>query len=669
MEKREAKSKIQSLSTEINKHNHLYYVLDQPIISDGQFDVLLKELKDLESVFPELLLPNSPTQRVGSDPLPSFEQVNHEIPMLSLGNAFNDQDLGNWYKRISSSIDSNKFEIACELKFDGLAVSLLYENGIFVRGATRGNGSIGENITLNLKTIKSIPLTLTGNPPSLLEVRGEVFIPKSQFLTMNQKRENEGLQTYANTRNTAAGSLRQLDSKITAERPLDIFIYGVGATNSPDFNNSHWENLEKLKQFGFKINPYNELVKNIESAISYYEKWLSKKESIDYDCDGIVFKINEIDFQEILGSVGREPRWAIAYKFPAEQVVTKLLDIQTNIGRTGSINPYAILEPVEVGGVIVRQATLHNEEYIIAKDLRIGDWVTVERAGEVIPQIVHRNESRRNGSEIIFKMPSLCPSCNAITSRLENESALYCTNAQCPAQLERLLEHFVSKTAMDIDGLGIKTTTSLIDNELIHDVSDIYFLDKNKLENIERMGEKSIKNLLDSIEKSKSQPFSRLITGLGISHVGSEVAEILVNEFKNIDSLMNVTADELQQIPSIGPKIAISLVDFFQKETNRRIIEKLKTAGIKTELEKQNSGSENNLLNQQKFVVTGKMENFSRTEIQNLIKENGGLVTNQVSNSTNFLIAGSDSGSKLNSAIENNVKVISESEFLAMISS
>ncbi|MCH2310165.1 MAG: NAD-dependent DNA ligase LigA [SAR202 cluster bacterium] len=669
MEKREAKSKIQSLSTEINKHNHLYYVLDQPIISDGQFDVLLKELKDLESVFPELLLPNSPTQRVGSDPLPSFEQVNHEIPMLSLGNAFNDQDLGNWYKRISSSIDSNKFEIACELKFDGLAVSLLYENGIFVRGATRGNGSIGENITLNLKTIKSIPLTLTGNPPSLLEVRGEVFIPKSQFLTMNQKRENEGLQTYANTRNTAAGSLRQLDSKITAERPLDIFIYGVGATNSPDFNNSHWENLEKLKQFGFKINPYNELVKNIESAISYYEKWLSKKESIDYDCDGIVFKINEIDFQEILGSVGREPRWAIAYKFPAEQVVTKLLDIQTNIGRTGSINPYAILEPVEVGGVIVRQATLHNEEYIIAKDLRIGDWVTVERAGEVIPQIVHRNESRRNGSEIIFKMPSLCPSCNAITSRLENESALYCTNAQCPAQLERLLEHFVSKTAMDIDGLGIKTTTSLIDNELIHDVSDIYFLDKNKLENIERMGEKSIKNLLDSIEKSKSQPFSRLITGLGISHVGSEVAEILVNEFKNIDSLMNVTADELQQIPSIGPKIAISLVDFFQKETNRRIIEKLKTAGIKTELENQNSGSENNLLNQQKFVVTGKMENFSRTEIQNLIKENGGLVTNQVSNSTNFLIAGSDSGSKLNSAIENNVKVISESEFLAMISS
>ena len=669
MEKREAKSKIQSLSTEINKHNHLYYVLDQPIISDGQFDVLLKELKDLESVFPELLLPNSPTQRVGSDPLPSFEQVNHEIPMLSLGNAFNDQDLGNWYKRISSSIDSDKFEIACELKFDGLAVSLLYENGIFVRGATRGNGSIGENITLNLKTIKSIPLTLTGNPPSLLEVRGEVFIPKSQFLTMNQKRENEGLQTYANTRNTAAGSLRQLDSKITAERPLDIFIYGVGATNSPDFNNSHWENLEKLKQFGFKINPYNELVKNIESAISYYEKWLSKKESIDYDCDGIVFKINEIDFQEILGSVGREPRWAIAYKFPAEQVVTKLLDIQTNIGRTGSINPYAILEPVEVGGVIVRQATLHNEEYIIAKDLRIGDWVTVERAGEVIPQIVHRNKSRRNGSEIIFKMPSLCPSCNAITSRLENESALYCTNAQCPAQLERLLEHFVSKTAMDIDGLGIKTTTSLIDNELIHDVSDIYFLDKNKLENIERMGEKSIKNLLDSIEKSKSQPFSRLITGLGISHVGSEVAEILVNEFKNIDSLMNVTADELQQIPSIGPKIAISLVDFFQKETNRRIIEKLKTAGIKTELENQNSGSENNLLNQQKFVVTGKMENFSRTEIQNLIKENGGLVTNQISNSTNFLIAGSDSGSKLNSAIENNVKVISESEFLAMISS
>ena len=328
MEKREAKSKIQSLSTEINKHNHLYYVLDQPIISDGQFDVLLKELKDLESVFPELLLPNSPTQRVGSDPLPSFEQVNHEIPMLSLGNAFNDQDLGNWYKRISSSIDSNKFEIACELKFDGLAVSLLYENGIFVRGATRGNGSIGENITLNLKTIKSIPLTLTGNPPSLLEVRGEVFIPKSQFLTMNQKRENEGLQTYANTRNTAAGSLRQLDSKITAERPLDIFIYGVGATNSPDFNNSHWENLEKLKQFGFKINPYNELVKNIESAISYYEKWLSKKESIDYDCDGIVFKINEIDFQEILGTVGREPRWSPN----CNNIAPKLLCTETLLG-------------------------------------------------------------------------------------------------------------------------------------------------------------------------------------------------------------------------------------------------------------------------------------------------------------------------------------------------
>ena len=669
MEKTEAKSKIQTLSLEINKHNHLYYVLDQPIISDGQYDLLLKELKELESIFPEFLLPNSPTQRVGSDPLPSFEQVAHEIPMLSLGNAFNDQDLGNWHKRISSSINSDKFEIACELKFDGLAVSLLYENGIFVRGATRGNGSTGENITLNLKTIKSIPLTLTGNPPSLLEVRGEVFIPKSQFLAMNKKREKEGLQTYANTRNTAAGSLRQLDSKITAERPLDIFIYGVGSSNSLDFNNSHWDNLQKLKLFGFKVNPHNELVKNLESATNFYKKWLSEKESIDYDCDGIVFKVNQINSQEILGSVGREPRWAIAYKFPAEQAVTKLLDIQTNIGRTGTINPYAILEPVEVGGVIVRQATLHNEEYIASKDLRIGDWVTVERAGEVIPQIVHRDQSRRNGSEIIFKMPSICPNCSAITSRIENESALYCTNAQCPAQLERLLEHFVSKVAMDIDGLGIKTTSSLIDNGLINDVSDIYFLDKNHLENIDRMGEKSINNLLDSIEKSKSKPFSRMITGLGISHVGSEVAEILVNEFKNIDSLMNVTVEELQQIPSIGPKIAISLVDFFQKETNRRIIEKLKTAGIKTELNNQNTKSHNNLLNQQKFVVTGKMENFSRHEIQNLIKENGGLVTNQVSNSTNFLIAGSDAGSKLNTAIENNVTILTESEFLEMISS
>ncbi len=662
--------KIESLRNALHEHNHRYYVLDQPTISDYRFDQMLRELQQLEKDYPEFNDLNSPTQRVGGGVTKSFETIAHRFPMYSLSNTYSREELELWEERLQKILGTEAvITYSCELKFDGLAVSLLYENGIFVRGATRGNGSIGENITLNLKTIKSIPLTLTGNPPSLLEVRGEVFIPKSQFLTLNQKREHAGLQTYANTRNTAAGSLRQLDSKITAERPLDIFIYGVGSTNSPDFNNSHWENLEKLKLFGFKVNPYNELAKTPESAISFYEKWLSKKELIDYDCDGIVFKINQIDFQEILGTVGREPRWAIAYKFPAEQAVTKLLDIQTNIGRTGSINPYAILEPVEVGGVIVRQATLHNEEYIISKDLRIGDWVTVERAGEVIPQIVHRNESRRNGSEIIFKMPSLCPSCSSITSRLENEAALYCTNAQCPAQLERLLEHFVSKVAMDIDGLGIKTTTSLIDNGLIGDVSDIFFLDKNNLENIERMGEKSINNLINSIEKSKSQPFSRVITGLGISHVGSEVAEILVNEFKNIDSLMNVTAEELQQIPSIGPKIAISLVDFFQKETNRLIIEKLKTSGIKTELENQNGKSNNNLLNQQKFVVTGKMENFSRTEIQNLIKENGGLVTNQVSNSTNFLIAGSDAGSKLNTAIENNVTILSESEFLKMISS
>ena len=665
-----ARDRIKELRTEIDHHNHLYFVENSPVISDSEYDLLMRELVTLESEYPGLVTPQSPTQRVGGKLLDGFQEVAHELPMLSLGNAFNSNEMRAWHNRISGILESNDFDMSCELKFDGLAVSLLYENGIFVRGATRGDGTTGENVTLNLKTIRSIPLSLRGDIPARFEVRGEVYFPKSEFERFNSSREESGLQSYANPRNTAAGSLRQLDPSVTSKRPLDIFIYSLGwAEGNLPMPGTHLGTLGFLKTLGFKINPHNFLASSLEEAIDFYENWTQERENLDYECDGVVVKVDRLDYQQHLGTVGREPRWAVAHKFPATQATTRLLDIRVNIGRTGTINPYAVLEPVEVGGVTVRQATLHNEDYISSKDLRIGDFVVIERAGEVIPQIVRSNELLRDGSESKFVMPSKCPSCGGQTSRNIDEAALYCTNASCPAQLARLVEHFVSKSSMDIDGMGGKLGVALISNDLIFDVADIYTLRREHLLGMDRMAERSTSNLLDAIEDSKKRPLSRLLAALGIRHVGTEVADSLADRYGDIDCLLAASEEELLAIPAIGPKIVQSVSEYFSSDSNRRVLDKLKKAGVNTKSRNGESSSQpiQQILAGLRFVVTGRLENFSRSDIQDLIKQLGGSVSSSVSSRTNYLVAGDDAGSKLSDAARLGIVILTEDDFNAMV--
>ncbi len=667
MDKKDATNRILQLRSLIDTHNHLYFVDNNPEIGDGQFDRLMLELRSLESSFPDLISNQSPTQRVGAAPLTGFSEISHDIPMLSLSNAFSDGDLSAWYQRHYSMLDDTDFEMACELKYDGLAVSLLYEHGLFTRGATRGNGIAGEDVTLNLKTIKTIPLRLYGEFPNLLEVRGEVYFPKSEFTKFNAQREQEGLQAYANPRNTAAGSLRQLDSNVTAKRPLDIFVYSLAQIENGISFNTQLETLGYLKSLGFKVNPNNSLARTISEVVVYHSMWMQNLPSLDYDCDGIVVKVNRLDYQQHLGNIGREPRWAIAYKFPALQAQTRLIDIRLNVGRTGRINPYALLDPVEVGGVIVKQATLHNTDYIYSKDLRIGDWVVIERAGEVIPQIVRSDKKKRTGNEILFSMPASCPSCNVELVNREDEAAIYCTNSTCPAQLERLVEHFVSKGAMDIEGMGGKVGISLIQSGLIADVADIYFLQKEKLEQIDRMGKKSADNLLRAINESKKQPPARILTSLGIPHIGSEISYLLMDKFTSIDDLIASDPETLLNIPSIGPKISESIAEYFSKPDNNRIIEKFRSAGLNMVSESITQSENTNLFADLRFTVTGRLDNYSRTEIQDLIKKHGGKVSSSISKSTDYLLAGQDGGSKLVTASSLGVQIITETEFESLI--
>ena len=667
MDTNDAINRILQLRGLIDHHNHLYFVENNSEIGDGQFDRMMLELRSLENRFPDLITSQSPTQRVGAAPLTGFSQISHEIPMLSLSNAFSDNDLSAWYQRHFSMLDDTDFEMACELKYDGLAVSLLYEHGLFTRGATRGNGMTGEDVTLNLKTIKTIPLRLHGEFPDLLEVRGEVYFPKSEFMKFNALREQEGLQTYANPRNTAAGSLRQLDSNVTATRPLDIFVYSLAQVESSMSFNTQLETLSYLKSLGFKINANNSLAKTIGEVAEYHNIWMQNLSSLDYDCDGIVVKVNRLDYQQHLGNIGREPRWAIAYKFPAIQAQTRLIDIRLNVGRTGRINPYALLDPVEVGGVIVKQATLHNSDYIYSKDLQIGDWVIIERAGEVIPQIVKSDKEKRTGNEIPFSMPDSCPSCNVGLVDRVDEAGIYCTNSTCPAQLERLVEHFVSKGAMDIEGMGGKVGISLIQNGLIADVADIYFLQKEKLEQIDRMGEKSADNLLRAINESKKQSPARILTSLGIPHIGSEISYLLMDKFTSIDELIASDQETLLNISSIGPKISESITEYFSKPNNKRIIEKFRSAGLNMVSESLPQSENTNLLDGLRFVVTGRLDSYSRTEIQDLIKKHGGKVSGSISKGTDYLLAGQDGGSKLVTASTLGVQIITETEFESLI--
>ena len=671
METDDIKSEIECLRAEIERHNYLYYVLDAPEISDAEYDGLMQKLRRLEQQFPQFLTPESPTQRVGAAPIEEFGVVEHKVPLLSLGNVFSGEELEAWYKRTLKLLGDKSPNFVCEHKMDGLSVSLIYIDGKFTVGATRGDGYKGENITQNLRTIKSIPLTLPKGAPSLIEVRGEVFIPHAGFEELNRERAREGLPLFANPRNAAAGSLRQLDSTITAARPLDIYIYTLARLEGASFPQTQWEALDYMRKFGFKINPNNRLVNSIEQVEAYRNEWKEKRESLPYDADGIVAKIDSIAIQQELGDVGREPRWAIAYKFPAIQANTLLKEIRISVGRTGTLNPYAVLEPVSVGGVTIKQATLHNEDDVRRKDIREGDTVIIQRAGDVIPQIVGPVLSKRPALSIEFslqaKVNGVCPECGSRIYKPEGEVMYYCPDAACPAQAVLKIEHFASRGAMDIRGVGEKMSVILYKEGMIGDFADLYTLKdkKEKLLDIDRMGEKSIDNMLEAIENSKKRPLANLIFALGIRHVGEETAGVLANEFGSIDALSKASHEEIDAIPDIGAKISDSIVAYFGNEKNKEIIQKLKDAGVSLSLEKKET--EQQSLAGLEFVITGKLASMPRPQAEEKIRQLGGAAKVDVTKKTNYLVVGEDAGSKLERARQMGIKIINESEFLELL--
>jgi len=665
-----ARQRIEDLRGLINYHNHRYYVLDSPEISDAEYDELMKELRQLETEHPELVTPDSPTQRIGAPPVEAFGVVEHPQPLLSLANAFSYEELAAWHKRVNNLLGGRQFDLVCEPKIDGLAVALTYVDGLLVTGATRGDGYRGEDITQNLKTIRSIPLSVPREAPPRFEVRGEVYLPKAGFKKLNDERAKEGLPLFANPRNAAAGSVRQLDSSITARRPLDIFVYGLGWAEGKAVPDTHWKIMQYLKSLGFKINPNSTLRRSLDEAEKYYQNWAESREKSPYEADGIVAKVNSIALQQELGTVAHEPRWAIAYKFPAIQGTTRLIDIGINVGRTGSLNPYAILEPVRVGGVVISSAALHNEEDIHRKDIRIGDWVVVQRAGEVIPEIVEPIVSRRTGKEKIFSMPSRCPVCGSEVIKPEGEAMHRCTNAACPSQALERIKHFVSRGAMDIDGVGEKLCQALFEAGLIKDAADLYRLTKEQLLGLERMADKSASNVLNSIERSKDRPLARVIFALGILHVGDQYAELLAGQFHSIDQLAEAGHEELSALPSIGPKIAESIVAFFRQKGNKQIIKKLRKAGVKLEREKVEEAKLEELpLAGLEFVLTGKLETLSRSEAESKIKALGGKAGSDVTKKTSYVVVGADPGSKLAKAEKEKLgtKTLSEAEFLDLL--
>jgi DNA ligase (NAD+) len=607
----------------------------------------------------------------------AFGIVEHPSPLLSLDNAFSKDELLAWYTRTSKLVSGQSFDLACEHKIDGLAVALTYIDGQLVTGATRGDGLHGEDITQNLRTIRSIPLSVPKEAPPRFEVRGEVFLSKAGFHKLNQERAAEGQPLFANPRNAAAGSVRQLDPRITVKRPLDIYIYQLGYAEGKEIPSTHWETMEYIKSLGFKVNPNNRLLSHIDQVEEYYRNWMEKRGSLQYEADGIVVKVNPVDLQRQLGSIGHEPRWAIAYKFPAIQGTTRLNEIEVSVGRTGTLNPYAVLEPVKVGGVTIRQAALHNEDDIRRKDIRIGDTVIVQRAGEVIPEVVGPVLSKRTGQEKGFtllekifdkeKNRPACPECKAEVIKPEGEVMYYCSNAACPTQVQQRIEHFVSRGAMDIRGIGESMSALLLKKGLVKDVADLYYLKNkgNQLSNIERMAEKSVSNMLNAIEKSKDRPLGRVIFALGIRHVGAETAEVLASHFGGIDRLANASREQLMSISAIGPKIAESITAFFRQPENIDIIRRLKEARVR--LEEEAARSEELPLSGMEFILTGRLETFSRPEAEARIKALGGITGSNVTRKTTYLVVGVDPGSKLNRALALSTKQLTEEEFLHLL--
>ena len=658
-----ARNWSEELRSLITYHNYRYYSLDAPEITDGEYDELIASLKKLENEFPELITPDSPTQRVGSTPLESFEPVEHTIPMLSLSNVINQQELINWYERVSARI-KKEVTIISEPKIDGIAVSLIYKNGQFTIGSTRGDGQIGENVTTNLRTVRAIPLQLQKPYPKEFEVRGEIYIHKSGFEFMNLERAEHGESLFANPRNAAAGSVRQLDSKITARRPLSIYIYQLGWCTD-EHPQSQYELLQWLSNMGFRVNTAIQKHLHIDEVKDRIEWWGKQRERLDYNIDGVVLKVDDVNQWEQLGTVGREPRWATAFKFPPQQRTTKLLDIEVSIGRTGSLNPFAVLEPVVVAGARIQMATLHNEQNIQDKDLRIGDTVIVQRAGDVIPQVVSPIQSLRTGKEKIFKMPAQCPSCNTTIVHTEEKAAYYCPNLDCPDQKIRLLEHFASRPAMDIDGLGEQMAKILYANNLAENVSDLYALKLEDIASLERMGGKSANNLLTSIEKSKSRALQYLIFALGIKHVGAETARLLATRFCSLIDLINSKEDDLQKLEGIGPVVARSVNEWLSRTENRKIIERLITSGVNPIIRQHIS--EKKELAGLAIVITGKLDSMTRSEAEQKAQALGANIRKVITRKIDFLVAGRKPGNKLDQANALGLRVISEDEFTELL--
>jgi len=661
--------KVEELRIALHRHNYRYYVLNDPEISDAEYDRTMQALIELETVYPELASPDSPTCRVGAPPLLSFDTVEHSVPMLSLGNGFTDADIMDFDRRIKKNLDTDEEIVyTVEPKLDGVAVELVYENGRLVMASTRGDGVNGEVITPNVKTIRSVPLIVSGggevlNISSRLEVRGEVFIGLEEFKQLNQERLDQNLPPFANPRNAAAGSLRQLDSRVTAKRPLEIFIYGVGIVTDLVLE-SHWETLHILKGLGFRINPHIRPKILIKEVLEYYRELSEKRHQLPYDIDGMVIKVDSLEMQKLLGATSRSPRWALAYKFEALQETTRITGIEVQVGRTGVLTPVAHLDPVNIGGAMVSRATLHNEDEIAKKGIRVGDKVLVQRAGDVIPEIVKAITSQRTGAEKKFNMPRMCPVCKSEVVRGQDEAAARCINIACPAQVKERIKHFASKGAFDIDGLGDKLVEQLVDAGLLFSYADIFYLDEDKLKNLERMGPKSAGNIISAVANSKSISLGRFIYALGIRHVGEHVAGILAQAFKSLNKLKKAAAQDLEAVDGVGPVVAESIVKFFTQDENLKTIDRIVDSGVEILWE---SDKQDGVLGGKMFVLTGTLETLTREDAKKIIEEAGGKVSGSVSGKTDYLLAGTSPGSKLNRAKELGINIIDEATFKKMM--
>jgi len=666
--KNKVKKEIEQLRDKIEYHNYRYYVLDAPVVSDQEYDRMMRRLQELEGLYPDLVTPGSPTQKVGAPPLEEFGTVDHAIPMLSLQNALTADELREFDERVKRFLGSEDFEYVAEPKIDGLAVEIVYRDGTYAQGSTRGDGYVGEDITENLRTVRSLPLRLirkNKQVPPLLEVRGEVYMGKKDFARLNKRREELGEPLFANPRNAAAGSVRQLDPSVTAGRNLDVFLYALGRVEGLSFE-THWEALESLKAWGLRVNPEIKICRDVEAAVEFHASLEGRRKQLDYEIDGVVLKVNSLELQERLGQISRSPRWAIAYKFEPEQATTVVKDIRVQVGRTGALTPVAVMEPVRIGGVEVQSATLHNQDEIDRKDVRIGDTVVVQRAGDVIPEIVTVVEEKRTGNEKKFRVPDKCPICGSVVYRDPEEAVSRCTNISCPAIVKRSIGHFASKAAMDIDGLGTKIVDQMVESGLVKTVSDLYRLTKEDLMGLERLADKSSENLLKAIRKSKHTTMSRLIYALGIRHVGEHVARVLAEEYETIEEIEKADVEELTGIREIGPKVAESIHTFFTEERNREVVNDLIDLGVEYSAPKPKAGGR---LSGKVFVFTGALEDFTRDEAKRTVENLGGRVVSSVSGKVDYVVGGEDPGSKLEKARKLGIEIIDEKAFKAITSS